>query len=115
MNLENPCPARDVRAVDGNVSIEAAWPHQCRIKDIWSVGTREDDDVLLSSKPIHLHEQLVEGVLPLVVTPKATAFPSRLSNGIDLVNENNAWSNFSSFCKKLSDTFRTYSDVYFVE
>ena len=60
VHLEDALAARDVGAVDGDVAIETAWPHERGVQHVGPVGTGEDDDVLIRAEAIHLDEELVQ-------------------------------------------------------
>ena len=55
------------------------------VENVRSVGAGQHHDALSGGEPIHFHQQLVQGVLPLVIaTGKATA-ATCTSNGVDLI------------------------------
>ena len=60
------------------------------VEDVPPVGARQDDDSLCGAEAVHLHQQLVEGVLPLVVAAAELAAASTAPDGVDLVDEDNA-------------------------
>ena len=89
MHLEDLQPTAVVGAVNHHLAVKAARTHQGRIQHIGTVGGRHDDDAGVALKAIHLGEQLVEGLLPLVVaTTQAGA--ALAAHGVDLVDEDNA-------------------------
>src|SRR6266568_1070752 len=66
--------------------VEPAGAQQRGVEDIGPVGGRDDDDPALDVEPVQLDEQLVEGLLALVMTaaePGATVPADR----VDLVHE----------------------------
>src|SRR6202034_4317434 len=78
-----------VGAVDGDLAVEATGAQQRGIQDVWPVGGGDHDDVVLGLEAVHLDEQLVEGLLALVVAaaePGAAMTP----DGVDLVHEDDA-------------------------
>jgi len=60
-----------------------------RVEDVGPVGGRHNDDALVGFEAVHLHEQLVEGLLALVVTA-AHAGAAMATDGVDLVDEDDA-------------------------
>ena len=78
-----------VRTVHDDLPVEAAGAQQRRVEDVGPVGGRHDDDALVGLEAVHLHEQLVEGLLALVVTA-AHAGAAMAADGVDLVDEDDA-------------------------
>ena len=89
VNRENAFAAFDVGAVDDDAPIEATRPEQRGIQDVGAVGGRHEDDALIRLEAIHLDEQLVEGLLALVVAA-AEAGAAMTTDGVDLVDEDDA-------------------------
>ena len=84
--LQDRLPAGAVRERDRDLTIEAARSQQGRVEDVGAVGGGEDDDARLVVEAVHLDEELVEGLLALVVAA-AEARASLSSDGVDLVDE----------------------------
>ena len=82
MNKENLLAAFDVGFVDGNLPVEAPGAGEGVVKDVGAVGAGEDDDAGEFGEAIHLDEELVEGVLPLVVASREAAFTPLPSDGV---------------------------------
>ena len=74
---EDRRPAFDVRGASVNLMVEAARPHQGWVKDVGTVGAGQHDDVRGRVESVHLHDQLVQGVLltPASKVPAATLLP----------------------------------------
>ena len=89
MHFEDHLPAANVGHVHHDLPVEAPRPEQRRIEDVGSVGGGNEDDALVGLEAIHLHEQLVEGLFPLVVTT-AEARPTVATHRVDLVDEDDA-------------------------
>ena len=89
VDLEDGHAAPEVRPIQDDLAVEAAGPKERRVKDIRPVGGRHDDDVGVRVEAVHLDEDLVQGLLALVVR---TAQPGTAlaPDGIDLVNEHDA-------------------------
>ena len=86
VHLEDLVPALQVRAVDGDLAVEAARAQQRRVEDVGPVGGRDQDDAALDVEAVHLDQQLVEGLLALVVAA-AEAGAAVPADGVDLVDE----------------------------
>jgi hypothetical protein len=68
--------------VNGDLPIEPPWPQERRVQYTGPVGGSEHNDTAVASEAIHLRQELVNGLLPLVITPT--------KSGINLINEDNA-------------------------
>ena len=89
MDLENLLAANQVGTVDDHLAVKAARPHQRLVERLRAIGRGQQDDSSVGVKPVHLHEQLVECLITLVVA----AWPSRaasLANRVQLINEDEA-------------------------
>ena len=86
MDRQNALTALHVGTVDHDAAVEAARAEQRRIQHVGSVGRRDQNDPFVRFKAVHLHEELVERLLPLVVTA-AEPGATMSSDGIDLVDE----------------------------
>jgi hypothetical protein len=58
--------------------IEASWPQQGRVNDIWSVSRTDNENRLLGIHAIHLSKQLVQH--PVSSTARVTNTASSLKN-----------------------------------
>jgi len=89
VHLENLLSAANVRKTHNHLPIESSGTQQRRVEDIWPVGSRHDNDPIINLKAIHFDQQLVQSLLPFIMTAaetSATMTPDR----IDLVDEDNA-------------------------
>jgi hypothetical protein len=64
-------------------------PQEGRVEDLGAVGGRHDDEALAGVEAVHLGEELVEGLLALVVAGH-DAHAARLADGVELVDEDDA-------------------------
>ena len=89
MDLENLLATPYVGQRDHHLPIETARTQQCRIEHIGTIGGGDDDDAFVTLEAVHFHQQLVQGLLALVVTATQTraAMPA---HGVDFVDEDNA-------------------------
>src|SRR5690606_21892987 len=70
-------------------AVEAAGPQQRGIEHVRAVGGGDDDDTLVALEAVHLDQQLVEGLLALIV-PTAEPGTAMPTHRIDLVDEDDA-------------------------
>src|SRR6185437_10026349 len=57
--------------------------------NVRTVGRRDDDDAFVALEPVHLHEELVQRLLALVVSA-AEARATMAAYGVDLIDEDDA-------------------------
>src|SRR5712691_6582108 len=89
MHLENRAATANVRAIERYMPVEATGAEQGGIEDVGPVGGRDHDHMGVGLEAVHLHQQLVERLLALVVaTAKAGA--ALAADGVDLVDEDDA-------------------------
>ena len=114
MNVEDLQSAGVIGAVDGDLAIKTTRTHQRSIENIRAVGSRHDDDAGVAFEAIHLRQQLVEGLLPLVVaTTKAGT--TLTTNGVDLVNEDDAGGIFLGLLEQIAHAAGTDADEHLDE
>ena len=89
VDREDRAPPVHVRPIDDHAPIEASRPEKRRVEDIRPIGGRDHDHVGVRVEAVHLDQDLVERLLPLVV---ASAEPGAAmsSDGVDLVDEDDA-------------------------
>ncbi len=86
MHAEDGLAALEVGAVDDDLTVEATRTQERGVEDVGTVGGRQQDHALLLVEAVHLHEQLVECLLALVV-PTTEAGTAVTTHGVDLVDE----------------------------
>ena len=79
----------EVGAVHDHLTVEAPGPDQCGVEHVGAVRGGHDDDALAGVEPVHLDQQLVQGLLALVVRAQAgaTGAGAALADRVDLVQE----------------------------
>jgi len=86
---EDAFSAVDVRDVNNDLAIEAPGSQQCRVQHVGSVGRGQKDDPFVGLEAIHLHQELIQRLLPLVVSAAQAGAPVPAYR-IDLVDEDDA-------------------------
>ncbi len=89
VNPEDALPAPNVRCVHHDLAVEPARAEQRRIEHVGPVGSGHQDDSVVRLEAIHLDQQLIEGLLPLVVSAAEPGAPVP-PDGVDLVDEDDA-------------------------
>ena len=67
VDLQNILAALQIRQLHRHAAVEAAGTGQRGVQRLGAVGGRQNDDAVVALKAVHLGEQLVQGLLPLVV------------------------------------------------
>ena len=111
MNPENCLSALAIRKCDRDLTIKPASSEQCRIKDIRTVGSRNDDDTAVIFHTIHFNKQLIQGLFPFIMAASETS-TSLSAYGINFVDEDNAWCSLLRFLEHVTHTARTDTDKH---
>src|SRR5207247_2648972 len=93
----------EMGAVEGDVEVDAARAQQRRVQDVRAVGGCDHDHVRVGVEAVHLDQQLVEGLLALVVTT-AQAGAALATDGVDLIHEHDAGRVFLRLVEEIADT-----------
>src|SRR6185436_4233861 len=94
--------ALEVRARDDDPPVEAAGALERRVQHVRAVGGGDEDHALVGLEAVHLHQQLVEGLLALVVTA-AQAGAAVAADGVDLVDEDDAGGVLLALLEEVAD------------
>ena len=110
MDLQDLLPALDVGQAHIDLPVEPAGTQQGGVQDILAVGGRHDDDALVAGKAVHLHQQLVQGLLALVVAA-AQACAALTAYRVDLVDEHDGRGFLLGLVKEVADTAGAHAYV----
>ena len=105
MHLQNIDTTLEVRLLHDDTTVETARTQQCRVEDLRTVRRTHDHDTLRGIEAIHLGQQLIQGLLALLVSTEAGI--SRLTDGIDLIDEDDARCRLGRLLKQITHTART--------
>src|SRR5690606_7749687 len=97
-----------------HLTVEAARAQQSRVENIRAVGGGDDDDAVVHFEAVHLHQQLVEGLLTLVVTA-THAGATMATDGVDLVDEDDARGMFLGLVEHVTHAGSTHADEHLDE
>ncbi len=89
MHAQDLLAALHVRQPHHHLAVEAARTQQRRVQHVGTVGGRDHDDAFAALETVHLHQQLVQGLLALVVAA-AQAGTAMAADSVDLVDEDDA-------------------------
>ncbi len=114
VDLEDLQTALHVRTVDRDLPVEAARAQQRRVEDVGPVRGGDQDDAALHVEAVHLDEQLVQGLLALVVAAAEarTAVPA---DGVDLVDEDDRRGVGLGLLEQVTDTRGADADEHLDE
>ncbi|MNJ26220.1 hypothetical protein D3C77_206900 [compost metagenome] len=114
MNLENLFTTPNIRQTDHDLTVETTWTQQSRVKYVRTVGRGDNNDAIVHFKTIHLDQQLVEGLLALVMTT-AHARATMTADGVDFVDEDDARRMLLGLLEHVTDTAGTDTHEHFDE
>ena len=101
VDLQNLLPALQVGQLHRHPPVKASGPGQGGVQRLGPVGGCQNDDAVVALKAVHLGEQLVQGLLPLVV---AADLPIPLfADGVNLVDEYDTGGLFLGLLEKVPD------------
>ena len=115
MHEEDLLSLIEVGQVDVDLSVKAAGTHQCLVEDVSTVGSRHDDDSAIGVEAVHLSEQLIKGILPLVVASEAGILSPRATDGIDLIDEDDAGTFFLCRAEEIPNAAGSHADKHLYE
>ena len=114
VDLEDLVAAVEVGGVDADLAVEAARAQQRRVEHVGTVGRRDEDDAAADVEAVHLDEQLVEGLLALVVAA-AHAGAAVATDGVDLVDEDDGGRVLLGLLEQVADAAGADADEHLDE
>jgi len=75
MHPQNTFTATHIGPVNDNLPIKSPRPQQCGIQNVRPVSGGQQNNAFIELKTIHFHQQLVQGLLALVVASAQTGAP----------------------------------------
>ena len=114
MDAQDALAALHVGHVDHDLAVETAGAQQRRVQDVGAVGGRDEDDGIVRVEAVHLHEQLVQGLLALVVTA-AQAGAALTADGVDLVDEDDRRAGFLRLLEQVAHAGSAHADEHLDE
>ena len=114
MNLEDLFAADDVRIRHHHLAVETAGAQQRRIEHVRPVGCRDQDHAFIGLETIHLDQQLVQGLLALVIAA-AEAGAAMAADRVDFVDEDDAGRVLLGLFEHIPDTGGADADEHLDE
>ena len=106
MHAEHLETAAVIGAIHHHLAVKATRTHQGLIQHIRAVGGRNNDDSGVAFKAIHLRQELVQGLLTLVIAAAKTG-AALTTHRINLVDEDDARCVFLGLLKQIAHTAGT--------
>ena len=114
MHPQDLLAADEIGVRDHDLTVEAAGPQQRRVEHVWPVGRRDDDDAFVLLEAVHLDQQLVEGLLALVVAA-AEARAAMAADRVDFIDEDDAGRVLFRLLEHVAHTARADADEHLDE
>ena len=102
MNAKNLLTAAAIRQRHVDAPIKASWTGEGCIQHISSVGGCQQNHPRIVGKTIHFREQLVQGLLPLVI-PSTDSGTALTTDGVNLIDEHDAWGLLLRLTEQITD------------
>ena len=112
VNLENAHAPVDIGPRHHHAAVKASGPQQRRVQHVRAVGGRHQDDPFIRFKPVHLDQQLVQGLLALVV-PAAKPCSAMPADGVNFINEDDARGVFLALIEQVAHAAGAHAHKHF--
>ncbi len=112
MNRKDFLTAFDVWVRHGDLTVETTGTQKRGVEHVAAVGGGDDYDAFVGLEAIHFDKKLVQGLLALVIAA-AIALATGATDGVDLVDENDAGRIFLGLLKHVTDAACTHTDKHF--
>ena len=89
VDLQDHLAPFDIGTRHHHLAVETAGTEQGRVEHVGPVGGGDQDDPFVGLEAVHLHQELVEGLLALVMAASQTG-AAMAADGVDLIDEDDA-------------------------
>ena len=114
MYLQDLHASLKIRTIHDDTPVKASRTKQRLIQNFRAVGSAKDQNSLRGIKAIHLRQQLIQRLLPLLIAPAVLGITAS-SDCIDLIDKNNAGSVLGGLFKQVTYTAGTHADIQLYE
>ena len=104
MHLEDGTALVDIGQIHVYLSVKTSGTQQGLVQNVGTVGSSQDDNTAVGTETVHLGEQLVQGVLALIVAASADIAAAGTAHGINLVDEDDARTLLLGLAEEVADT-----------
>ena len=94
-----------------NLPVKPAGAQQCLVQNVCPVGGGHHDHALVGTEAVHFHQQLVQGLLALVVAA-AQAGAALAAHRINLINKDDAGHILLRLVEQIAHTGGTHAHVH---
>ena len=101
VHAEDLLAAANIRQVHYDAAVKATGAQQRRVQHVRTVSGGDKNDAFVRLEAIHLHQQLVQGLLAFVVSA-AQARATMAADGVNFVNKNDAGSVLFALLKQVA-------------
>ena len=115
MHAQDSLAADEVGQLDGYAAVKAAGAQQRRVERLGPVGRGQDDHALAAVKAVHLGQELVEGLLALVVAAHGVGAVALFADGIDLIDKDDAGRLLIGLLEQVAHLGRAHADEHLNE
>ena len=115
MYFQNIDTSLQIGQLDRDAAVKTAGTQKGRVQRIGTVGGSQDDNTFVGVKAIHLSQQLVQCLLPLVVAADAVDTVTFFTDGIDLIDEDDAGCLFIGLLEQIADLGSAHAHEHFNE
>src|SRR5208282_2856431 len=117
MNFQDLHSADKIRIADGDLAVKASRALKCRVEHFRTVGGSHDDyrSARIGLEAVDLRQQLVQGLFALVIASQAHYASPALTNGINLVNENDRGSGLTRLLEQVAHTCGAHANEHLDE
>ena len=113
VHVEYLRPLLDVGQSDLYLPVETPRTHERLVENVGPVRGGKNDDARIGTETVHLRQELVQGLLPLIVAADLTV--TFFADGIDLVDEYDAGSLLLGLLEKVTDLGSTHAHEHLHE
>ena len=114
MHLQDFLAALQVGQLHRYPAVKPAGTGQGGIQRLGPVGRRQNNNAVVCLKAVHLGQQLVQRLLPLVIAAVLAAV-ALLADGVDLINKDDAGGFFLGLVKQVAHLGSAHADEHFHE
>ena len=115
VHVEDGHAVVDVGEVDVYLTVEAPGAQQGLVEDVDAVGGCQAYHAGVAAEAVHLGEELVEGVLALVVRAHVGVASAGAAHGVNLVDEDDARCLLLGLAEEVADTAGAHADKHLHE
>ena len=98
-----------------DLAVETPGAHQRLVEDVGAVRSRKHDDARIGLEAVHLRQELVQSLLPLIVAREPGVLAAGAADGVDLVDEDDARGLLLGLLEEVSHTRGAHADEHLDE